>query len=85
MAIYFGEGEAKELNAALEPIPPKPASLVGQVVDADTSLPMGGVLVEIIGLTYTTTASNGSYSITNIPPGQYTIRFSKEGYETIEY
>ena len=85
MSVTFSEGETKELNVALEPIPPTPASLFGQVVDADTGTPIAGVLVEIVGLVSTTTASDGSYSIINIPPGSYTIRFSHPDYETIEY
>lgn len=85
MTIHFSEGETKELNVALTPIPLVPASLVGQVVDAETSGPIAGVLIEIVGLASTTTASDGSYSIINIPPGSYTVRFSHPDYETVEY
>jgi len=85
MTVHFSEGELKELNINLQPIPPAPASLEGQVIDADTSSPLGGVLVEIVGLGSVTTASNGTYSIQNIPPGGYTVRFSKEGYQAVEY
>jgi len=85
MTVQFSEGETKELNVILQPIPIVPASLVGQVVDADTSLPIVGVLVEIIGLASTSTAIDGTYSIINIPPGTYTIRFSHPDYETVEY
>jgi hypothetical protein len=85
MTIHFSEGETKELNVALTPIPPLPASLIGQVVDADTSLPIVSVLVEIVGLVSTSTATDGTYSITNIPAGSYTVRFSHPDYETIEY
>jgi len=85
MTVYFSEGEIKELSPGLQPIPPEPASLEGQVIDAGTGKPLGGVLVEVVGLLSMTTASDGFYSITNIPPGGYTIRFSKAGYETMEY
>jgi len=85
MTIYFAEGETKELNVALEPIPPVPASLIGQVINAETSEPIAGVLVEIVDLTSTTTASDGTYSIMDIPPGSYTVRFSHPDYETVEY
>ena len=85
MTVQFSEGEVKELNVSLQPIPVEPAQLIGQVVDADTGTPIAGVLVEIVGLVSTTTASDGSYSIINIPPGSYTIRFSHPDYETIEY
>jgi protocatechuate 3,4-dioxygenase beta subunit len=85
MAIQFSEGETKELNVTLEPFPPVPASLIGQVIDAETSAPITGVLVEIVGLGSTTTAADGSYSIPDIPPGSYTVRFSHPDYETVEY
>ena len=85
MTIHFSEGEIKELNVVLQPIPVVPASLVGQVIDVDTSLPIVGVLVEIVGLASTTTVGDGSYSITYIPPGAYTVRFSHPDYVTVEY
>jgi len=85
MTVTFSEGETKELNVALEPIPPLPASLFGQVVDAETGDPIVGALVEMLGLTSTNTGVDGTYSITNIPPGSYTIRFSHPDYETVEY
>lgn len=85
MTVEFSEGETKEINVALEPIAPIAASMVGSVVDAETSEPISGVLVEIVGLTSTTTAGDGTYSITNIPPGSYTVRFSHPDYETVEY
>jgi hypothetical protein len=85
MTIQFSEGETKELNVPLQPIPVVPASLVGQVVDAISALPISGVLVEILGLTSTSTSGNGTYSIINIPPGSYTVRFSHPDYQTVEY
>jgi protocatechuate 3,4-dioxygenase beta subunit len=81
MTVQFNEGETKELNVALSPIAAIPASLVGQVLDAETSSPIPGVLVEMIGFTSTNTASDGTYSIINIPPGSYTVRFSHPDYE----
>lgn len=85
MTVYFSEGETKELNLDLQPIPPVPASLIGQVIDAETGKPLSSVLVEVVGLGSVTTASNGTYSIQDIPPGGYTVRFSKDGYQTMEY
>jgi hypothetical protein len=85
MPIQFSEGETKQLNVSLTPIPPVPATLMGQVLDAATSTAIAGVLVEIVGLASTTTAANGAYSIPNIPPGSYTVRFSHPNYETIQY
>jgi len=85
MTVQFSEGEIKELNVSLQPIPIEPAQLIGQVVDDDTGFLIAGVLVEVVGLVSTTTASDGSYSIINIPPDSYTIRFSHPDYETVEY
>lgn len=85
MTVQFSEGEIKELNVGLQPLPVEPASLVGQVTDITTALSIPGVLVELVGLTSTTTAADGMYSIINIPPGSYTLRFSHSDYETIEY
>jgi len=85
MTVHFSEGETRELNVALTPIPVEPAVLVGQVIDAENSAPISGVLVEIVGLGSTTTAADGNYGITGIPPGSYTIRFSHPDYQTVEY
>jgi protocatechuate 3,4-dioxygenase beta subunit len=85
MTVQFNEGETKELNVGLQPIPVEPASLVGQVVDAETSDPIAGVLVEILGLTSVSTGIDGTYSIIDITPGSYTVRFSHPDYQTVEY
>lgn len=85
MALILGPGETRELNVAMEPIPVPPATLYGRVIDAVTSLGIGGVLVEVVGAASTTTASDGTYIIQNIPPGTYTVRFSHPDYETVEY
>lgn len=85
MTVQFSEGEVKQLNVSLEPIPIAPATLMGTVVDADTGIPISGVFVQILTIASTTTATNGTYSIVNIPPGSYTVRFSHADYETVEY
>jgi len=82
MPIEFSAGETKELNVELTPIA---ASLKGQVIDAQTSEPIIGALVEVVDIASTTTGIDGRYSITNIPPGSYTVRFSHSDYETVEY
>ena len=83
MSIQLNEGETRRLDVNLESAPLVPASLFGQVVDAETAGAISGVLVEIIELVSTTTASDGTYEITNIPPGSYTVRFSHPDYETV--
>jgi protocatechuate 3,4-dioxygenase beta subunit len=87
MTIQFSEGETKQLNVELTPIPPVPASLQGQVTDAETGLPISGVAVALAGpiAVGVLTGTDGYYSIGNIPPGSYTVRFSHPDYETVEY
>ena len=66
-------------------LPVLAASLLGVVTDADTTAPISSVLVEVVGVTSTSTASDGTYSISGIPAGTYTVRFSHPDYVTIEY
>lgn len=57
------------------------ASLIGQVVDADTALPIGGVAVTL-NAHETTTNIYGSYSFHDIDPGDYVLTASKDGFNT---
>lgn len=84
--ITFAEGEAKQLNLQLAPLVviPETASLFGTVTDVDTGGGIQGVAVEIIGVGSTTTNANGYYTISDITPGSYTVRFSHPDYETLE-
>ena len=79
--IVLVEG-TNELNVGMTPIPPPVADLYGMVTDAETGLPISGVLVTIGGLTTYTNASGG-YGFTGLTPGSYTITFEKDGYETL--
>jgi len=75
------------LDVSLIPVyvPPPTATLYGTVTDAETGYAIAGVLVEVVGTAFSDfTNSSGNYSIVGIPVGIYTIRFSKEGYETLE-
>ena len=58
----------------------------GAVTDSITSLPISGALVEAVKgnqVRYSdTTALDGSYSLTNVQPGNYTLIFSSPGYRT---
>jgi hypothetical protein len=56
-------------------------TLSGVVTDGSGNA-LSGVSVSIQGTT-ATTVSDGSYSINNIPPGSYTITFTKSGYTTV--
>ncbi|CUU07614.1 iron complex outermembrane recepter protein [Candidatus Thermokryptus mobilis] len=58
-------------------------TLTGLVVDAETGQPIFGVNVIIMN-TFLGSATNheGKFTIKNIPPGKYKLRFSAIGYET---
>ncbi len=62
------------------------ATIIGIVRDSNTSLPISEALVNAIrGNTVrysTTTAANGTYTLSNINPGNYTLVFSASGYQT---
>jgi outer membrane receptor protein involved in Fe transport len=64
-------------TAAQEP----PGSLRGAVYDKDYDSPLGGAQVSIveIGLKVATT-DEGHYVFEHVPPGRYTVVFSKEGF-----
>jgi hypothetical protein len=87
MTIVLSEGETKQLNVSLQPKPVLPATLTGIVTDSVTRNPIAGVLVELNGellSASTYTGSDGSYTIGNIPPGSYSVRFSHPDYQTLE-
>jgi|GEM_PF-1601952 len=60
---------------------PDKAILFGTVVDSSNGLPIKGVNVACDGYTGQTNAA-GDYEIINIPPGEYGVTFSAEGYAT---
>ena len=56
--------------------------IAGRVTDAETGQPLPGVSVTIEGTSMgAATNLDGSYTILNIPPGTYNIRFNMVGYE----
>lgn len=56
--------------------------IAGKVTDAQTGQPLPGVTVIIQGKSLgAATSLDGSYTILDIPPGTYNIRFSMVGYE----
>ena len=79
--IYLSEG-ANELNIGLAPIAPPVASLYGAVTDADTGYALSEVKVSLDGLV-DYTDSYGRYDFEGLTPGSYTIKFEKDGYETV--
>ena len=68
------------------PTPPQPmpdkANLYGVVIDAITGNAITGVLVSLNGI-QTYTNNNGYYILADLELGEYTLEFSKEGYETL--
>lgn len=56
-------------------------ALRGTILDADFSVPVSGVMVVVEGTGVAgATGEDGSFFINNLPPGQYTILASKEGF-----
>jgi len=63
-------------------IPITPAQISG-IVTANGE-PLSGVLVELDGTDYSAmTNAEGEYELTLLPPGNYDLVFSKQGYQTI--
>ena len=84
--ITLTEGTNRK-DIGLEPIyiEPLTAILQGMITDAKTGESISGVTVGLIGTSYSAMSSgNGYYEITNIPIGNYIIRFSHPDYETLE-
>ncbi len=60
--------------------------LEGRVVDKDNKEPLVGVSVTIVGTSQgSSTDNNGYFQINNLPAGNYDIRFSNIGYQTLLY
>lgn len=54
----------------------------GTVFDRDFDVPLGGVRVTVVeALLTTTTTAEGNFVFERVPPGSYTLNFSKEGFE----
>jgi len=77
VTLYEGNNP---LNVQMVPIA-VPTNLYGIVSDIDM-VPLSGVSVTLDGLV-TTTDNLGQYQFTDLVPGNYTITFVKEGYETV--
>ncbi|MCD4817573.1 MAG: carboxypeptidase-like regulatory domain-containing protein [Candidatus Cloacimonetes bacterium] len=60
---------------------PMSSGVNGYVYYSGTTIPISGVLVEIVGITSYTTTSNGYYELTSIPQGSYTITATKDEYD----
>ncbi|MFQ3609950.1 MAG: carboxypeptidase regulatory-like domain-containing protein, partial [Fimbriimonadales bacterium] len=73
------------VDFALSKLPP--GSISGRVVRRFGGAPEPGVLIEVLFNTAvvatTTTDSNGNYSLSSVPPGNYVVRPSKTGFTFI--
>lgn len=65
----------------LDPTAPTTGGIAGTVTDAATGSAVSGATVAVAGKT-TTTASDGSYTITGIAGGTYTMTVTASGYQT---
>ena len=60
-------------------------TVVGQVIAADSRLPLGGAQVAVVGTTLGAAAgAEGRYVIRNVPAGAHTLRVRLVGYEPLE-
>ena len=56
----------------------------GIVTDEATQEPLPGVKIVVVGTALeTTTGNDGSYKLINVRPGQYEIKASQIGYESV--
>jgi hypothetical protein len=65
------------------PIPPTPTpqpNLLGKIFDQETGQPIADANVSVGNQTVTTN-TNGEYTLTDLPPGQYILSVSHEGYD----
>jgi hypothetical protein len=70
------------VDAVLQPIT---ATVTGRVHTPAAGWPVAGARVELLGTGFsTTTAADGSFELDDVPPGEYTIRISAEGYQTAD-
>lgn len=58
------------------------ATLTGRVTDKETGQGIGGVLVTTTGVSASTSAT-GYYTLDDLTPGYYSIKFSKSGYHDV--
>ncbi len=75
---------ALNINAGRDLVPPAGGALVGQVIDAETQLPIGWATVVITDLKRGEVChGDGSFHLYDIPTGRYSLRVSHLGYQTV--
>ncbi|MFW0779053.1 carboxypeptidase regulatory-like domain-containing protein [Rossellomorea marisflavi] len=81
--VFLSPSEVEGLNIPLSPFP---ATIIGTVADALTLTPIAGALVRLvipntdIEVGSVLTGADGTYTLSNIPEGQYTLTFSANGF-----
>lgn len=68
-------------TVSLNPLP-NAGVVTGVITAADTGLPLAGATITIAGIGTTTSAADGSYSVT-VTPGALTISAAAEGYQSV--
>ncbi len=87
----LAQGEQKQVNFFLTPIPQGPATLMG-VITEDVGLltvwiPISGASITLTGINSempsrtTTSGEQGDYKFVDVPPGEYQISVAAEGYQ----
>ena len=56
------------------------ATVEGTVTDAQTNQPIGGATISIDYVLTTTTAADGTFKLTNVPPGPFDYTVDASGY-----
>jgi len=77
ITVAVQAGQNSTANVSLSP---SRATLAGTVTDAATNAPIGGVTVSVGSGANVTTAADGTFVVTGIVPGTYTVSFSAQGY-----
>ena len=78
VAVLVGPNSDNELIVELNPAP---GSVTGTVRDDATEAPIEGATVSLLSTSFTTTTdAGGEYSLTEVPPGSYTLRVMATDY-----
>jgi phosphatidylinositol-3-phosphatase len=80
--VSVTSGNTATLNFQLTPVNNTPGAITGQVTDSSTGAAIVGATVSYSGGS-TTTNSTGSYMLSNVAPGTYTVTASATGYTSL--